>query len=162
MDDIVIFVKTKKQFCKAKKKLKQILDALKLKCAKRKTKMGILTREFHFLGINFRINARLSSKAKGNPLINSAVAQTQHSQFQVNTALHSRSCVRATDKILVMREGAVHPANAQCYLSRWAAWWSRTASPINKTDCLLPWLQHAFVRQPTIAWLASGILSLQY
>jgi len=158
MDDVLILVKTKKQFCQTKKRLQKILNALKLKCSKHKTKMGTLTKGFHFLGVNFNINDINVEPSKEDPLVNHAVAQTQQVQSQVNTTLHTRSCVRAMDKILVAREDSVNPADAQRYLSRWSSWWSRTA-PMSSTHCLTLWIQQALKSQPGLSWLASGIIA---
>lgn len=107
MDDIVILTKTKKQFLKAKRKLKEILCNLKLTLSRTKTKMGELTKGFHFLGVDF------------------AVARTQQDKIHVKTSLHQRTLCRAIDKINAMKEGAVNTEKVLRYLSRWAAWWGK-------------------------------------
>jgi len=111
---------------------------------------------FFYLGVNQNVIRNcLVSRAHYR-------AQTQHAQSQVSTTLHARSCVRAMDKIQVMREDSVNPAEAQQYLSRWASWWARTA-PITSTHCLTRWVQQALKRQPDLCWLAlwhfSGFVS---
>ncbi len=88
-----------------------------------------------------------------------AAAQTQPSQSHVNITLHQRSCVRALDKVIAMKEDAVHPAKIQHYLFLWAAWWSRVASPIYTSDCLKRWVKKAQAKRPAIAWLGVGLLS---
>jgi RNA-directed DNA polymerase len=108
MDDWVILCETKRQYVRAKKKMRRILNALKLKLSPHKTKMGALTKGFHFLGVDF------------------ALSQNAQSRTHVDMTLHQRSCRRALDKVSNMKEGAVHPAEIQRYLFKWAAWWSCT------------------------------------
>jgi RNA-directed DNA polymerase len=115
MDDIMILAKTKRQFLRAKKNLQQILVNLKLKLSRSKTRMGELTKGFHFLGIDF------------------AVARTQqNNKIHVTTSLHPRTYRRALDKINAMEEGAVNPVKVLRYLSQWAAWWLKISD--FKTD----------------------------
>ena len=155
MDDILILTRTKKQFCKAKRKVQRILTKLKLRQSRRKTKMGPLTEGFHFLGINFKVN--LESSAKEASVMDIA-AQTQCPQSHVNITLHERCCVRAMDRVTVMEEDVVHPMKVQRYLSKWATWWSRTASDISRRECLKHWAIRAQIRRPELTWLAVGLL----
>ena len=158
MDDLIILTKTKRQFCKAKKRLQKILHSLKLKVSRTKTKMGVLTRVFHFLGVNFKINKVSLPKETS---ITRAVAQTQQAQFQeekVSITLHERSCVRAMDKIRIKKADSEPPENVQRYLSNWASWWYRTASPILRSDCLILWVKRALRIDPSLAWLGTGLL----
>lgn len=158
MDDILILTKTKRQFCKAKRRLQKILQALKLKVSRTKTKIGVLSRGFHFLGVNFKINAVSLPK---DTSITRAVAQTQQAQFQeekVSITLHERSCVRAMDKVRIKKEDSEPPENVQRYLSKWASWWYRTASPILRSDCLILWAKRALRIDPSLAWLGTGLL----
>jgi len=107
MDDIIILAKTKRQFLSAKKRFQQILLSLKLKLSRSKTRMGEITKGFHFLGVNFAVSKN----------------QQNNNKIHVTTLLHSRTIRRALDKVNAMEEGAVNPVNVQRYLSRWAAWW---------------------------------------
>jgi hypothetical protein len=117
MDDIIILIHTKSQFFRAKKRIQKILLALKLELSPHKSKMGPLNTGFHFLGVDFTVQTLESRRQEG------AATQIQPSKIHVSATLHPRSCARALDKIVVMGEDAVHPAHAQRYLSRWAAWW---------------------------------------
>lgn len=109
MDDIIILTSTKRKYVKAKKCLFEVLRRLKLRVAPHKTRIGVLGKGFHFLGINFE------------------VSQNPQSKIQVLTVkLHTRTYRRALDKIAALREDAVHPANIQRYLIGWATWWYRT------------------------------------
>lgn len=169
MDDVLILTETKRQFCRAKRRLQQVLSALKLRCSKRKTKMGILTKGFHFLGINFKVNLRSSvaanTQSKGSvydvdqkSLVKIVEAQTQQSKFHVSMTLHERCCVRALDNVAVMKEDAAHPAKVQRYLSRWATWWHKTVPVIKKDMCIQRWVERAEDRSPQYAWLGLGLL----
>lgn len=155
MDDILILTKTKKQFCKAKRRLQQILSQLKLRCSRRKTKMGPLTAGFHFLGIDFKVNQE-SSILK--VLIKEAEAQTQLLQSQLTITLHERCCIRAMERIRVMEEDLVHPSKVQHYLSKWAGWWCRTTVEISRKSCLEHWILRAQDRCPERAWIGVGLL----
>ena len=157
MDDFVILTKTKKQFCRAKKQLKKILNSLKLKYSRKKTKMGILTKGFHFLGINFKISAPAKAEQK------QAVTQIHPEKTNVSVSLHPRSAQRALDKLSQMREDCeINAHEAQSYLSKWARWWSKTSPLILRKDCLLLWIEKARACQPDLAWLGSGLYHFCY
>ena len=159
MDDLVILAKTRKQFCRAKKRLQKILVMLKLQLSKRKTKMGKLTEGFHFLGVDFKVNVENSAEViAGDSVVKDVSAQTKTSKNQVSVTLHARSAMRALDKVVCMQEDVVHPTKVQDYLSRWASWWSRRLKPITRTECLLHWVSRAKVKEPSLAWLGSGLL----
>ncbi len=118
----------------------------------------LLTRGFHFLGVNFKINEVSLPKETS---ISCAVAQTQQAQFQeekVSITLHERCCVRAMDKVRIKKEDSEPPENVQRYLSNWASWWYRTASPILRSECLLLWIKRALKVEPSLAWLGTGLL----
>lgn len=106
MDDILLLVKNRRHYARAKKRIFSILRSLRLQLSKHKTKMGRLKTGFHFLGVNFEVSQNPQGKTQ-------AVAVT----------LHSRTIRRAQDKIQAMRDNAVHPAQIHRYLIRWAAWW---------------------------------------
>jgi len=157
MDDFVILTKTKKQFCRAKKQLKKILNSLKLKYSRKKTKMGILTKGFHFLGVNFKISAPAKAEQK------QAVTQIQLEKTNVGVSLHPRSAFRALDKVIDMKADSAHNADKiQLYLSRWATWWSLTSPLILRKDCLLLWIEKARVCKPGLAWLGTGLYHFCY
>ena len=51
-DDIIILCRTKSQWAKAKRRLKEVMAQLKLTLSRTKTYMGPLAHGFHFLGVN--------------------------------------------------------------------------------------------------------------
>ena len=51
-DDIIILCRTKSQWAKAKRRLKEVMARLKLTLSRTKTSMGPLAHGFHFLGVN--------------------------------------------------------------------------------------------------------------
>ncbi len=166
-DDIIVLTKTKKQFVKAKRQLREILKKLKLQYSRRKTKMGLLTKGFHFLGINFsKVNQEFSTlsvntEKQDNPIVKAAGAQTQQLlQFHVNITLHERCCVRAMNRIENMKADFVHPKQIQIYLSRWATWWCRSAPvmSVSKAVCIQRWIERAAVKKPELAWMGVALL----
>ena len=107
MDDVLILLKTKRQYQRAKKQVFEILRKLRLKVSPHKTWMGKLEKGFHFLGVTFD-PTQIGSKENQRSLVN----------------LHSSSYQRALDKVKALQADSVHPAKMQRYLSRWAIWWS--------------------------------------
>jgi hypothetical protein len=55
MGDIIILAKNSRQYTKARKRLFEVLKALRLKISSHKTRMGALKEGFHFLGVNFAV-----------------------------------------------------------------------------------------------------------
>lgn len=149
MDDMIVLTKTKRQYVRAKKAIKQILTALKLQVSRKKTKMGLLTKGFHFLGVEFQYSGA-SAPQSGSE------TQIQPCQTQV---LHARSCKRALTRVQLMNENSVHPEHLQSYLVRWVSWWSRTAS-LFRSHCLTRWVEVASLKDPPLVWLGTGLTRL--
>ena len=140
MDDIIILVKNKRQYRKAKKCLFTILRELKLQVSSHKTRMGVLKHGFHFLGIDFEVSR--------NP-------QRQVQAATIN--IHARTCRRALDKVKAMRTDAVHPANIQRYLSRWATWW-HLVTELETHKLIYKWVCYTADVQPPTVWYGRGLL----
>ncbi len=140
-DDILILCKTKNQFAKAKRAIKNTLAQLKLKLSPDKTKMGELS-HFHFLGVNFALTQ-----------------PSAHTNPQKAVKVHPRTCRRALDKATAMKEDAGHPAHVQQYLSRWALWWRRASKSVLPVGHLLFHLvDRAIAIKNELRWLARGLL----
>ena len=147
MDDLLVLIKTKRQYRRAKKLLFTLLDQLQLKLSAHKSKMGTLS-DFHFLGIQFCVSQNHNAK---NP------------NSQVSTQLHARSCNRALDKVKAMTSDAVHPAHRQSYLSKWSAWWGTIFKQIPISHAMTRYVAHAFALQElSHAWLGRGLLSQRF
>jgi RNA-directed DNA polymerase len=52
-DDIIILCKTKRQLNRCKSKMMQVLLERRLKLSRKKSRIGSITKDFHFLGINY-------------------------------------------------------------------------------------------------------------
>ena len=142
MDDLIILAQTKRQYIRAKKKVAQILKDLKLTLSPHKTRMGPLSKGFHFLGVNFH----------GTP--------SHESQSHWAISIHDRSCRRALDKVIAMTDIAVNPAQVQQYLSRWAQWWVRsTHRQLSYLSLITEWHKFTTSHPTHLAWLADGLLS---
>lgn len=141
MDDILILVKNKRQYAKARKRVFAILRDLKLKVSPHKTRMGLLKKGFHFLGVNFEAARTLQGKIQ-----------------EAAVDIHPRSCRRALDKVQAMRENSVNPAKIQRYLSLWAAWW-RSIVKLDRFRLLYTWVMTVKTTSLTsYVWYGSGLL----
>jgi len=139
MDDVIILIRSQRQFMKVRKQVFATLRRLKLQISPRKTRMGRLKSGFHYLGVDFE------------------VPRSPQNEIQVTTVkLHPRSCRRALDKVKAMREDAVHPAMIQRYLVRWATWWSSMIE-WSKLTLLKEWVAYTEHHQPPQRWLGSGL-----
>ena len=143
MDDILILFQNKRHYRKGRRILFNVLDSLKLSLSSRKTWMGEITQGFHFLGIDF------------------AVAKPEV-KTQLRVTIHPRSCTRALDKVNALTEDAVHPATIQSYLAAWARWWANTAGPLTFQSLLIAWVNHVRERDPSQAWLGTGLVLLSF
>lgn len=125
MDDVLILLKTQRQYQRAKKRVFKILRTLKLKISPHKTKMGKLDKPFHFLGVTFDM------------------ARTHQSEFQLQATIdiHDRCCRRALDKATALKESAVHPAEIKRYLVRWASWWHQVVGK-NRFHIIGRWIEY--------------------
>jgi hypothetical protein len=137
-DDIIILIKTKNQFIKAKKLLFKVLRCLHLEISPEKTRLGRL-KDFHFLGVKFEVLQNLQKK------------------IQVRATMHKRSCARALEKVKTLRANAVHTADIQRYLMRWATWWHCVAGWA-KISLLNQWVECTSALAPDCTWYGSGLL----
>ena len=63
MDDIIILTNSKRQYVQAKKSMYAILKTLKLTLSPSKTAMGLLSKGFHFLGVQFSASQNADNKS---------------------------------------------------------------------------------------------------
>ena len=158
-DDLLVLAKSKNQWLKAKRKLQNILDQLKLKVSKTKTKMGALTEGFHFLGDSFNINQKIEEKNDVEE--KNTTPQTVVSKTHVNT-LHERCCVRVHQRLEYMRADAATAEKTQHSLWLWAAWWSRAIPTISISTCLARFCLRAYQREEIgLFWLGLDLLVRQ-
>lgn len=139
VDDVIILVKTKHQYSKAKKRIFEVLRQLKLEVSPQKTRFSKLDR-FHFLGIDFE------------------VSQNPQDKNQVTVTMHKRSCSRALNKVVAMRKNAAyHAADIQRYIIRWATWW-KSVCGWPRSSLLIRWTVFATLHAKEYAWLGRGLL----
>ena len=142
-DDILILCQTKRQYARAKKRLKTIIHSLQLTLAPKKTQMGQLNHRFHFLGIQYDV-AQTALSAK----------QSQHPLNQIKVSLHPRSIRRSIDKIRRKQEeiallkshhtSAEHAAHVHRLRYRWANWWAKQHRQLSDSlDHISAWIQMA-------------------
>ena len=98
---------------------------------------------FHFLGVKF--------EASRNP---------QSSESQVTVSMHPRCCSRALNKVLALIDNAVHAADIQRYLVRWATWW-QTMADWSMSSILLQWTEFAGINASEVAWYGRGLVSFE-
>ena len=79
-DDILILCQTKRQYARAKKRLKMIIHSLQLTLAPKKTQMGQLNKGFHFLGIQYDV-AQTSAWPKKKVSLDLDISCIINSQF---------------------------------------------------------------------------------
>ena len=123
-DDILILCQTKRQYARAKKRLKMIIHSLQLTLAPKKTQMGKINKRFHFLGVQYDV-AQTSAWPK----------KKEDTLKSIKVSLHPRSIRRSIDKIRRKQETmallnkkpttAEHPASVHRQRYRWANWWAR-------------------------------------
>ena len=63
-DDLLILCKTKRQLNRARRKLMEILHERKLKLSRKKSRMGAIDSDFHFLGIHYCFGTQTQSNTK--------------------------------------------------------------------------------------------------
>ena len=143
VDDIIVLLRSKHQFSKAKKRLYEVLRSLKLELSPQKTKMGKLSR-YHFLGVAFTFE----------------VSQNLQIETHVTAEMHPRSCSRALNKVIAMRESAVSAADIQRYLVRWASWW-KSVSDWTLLSLYVKWRLFATLHARDVAWLGRGLVAFE-
>ena len=142
-DDIILLCRSKRQCAKAKRALKNILNQLKLRLAPTKTKIGLIDKGFHFLGMNFEV---AQTPQKVHAVQNNEDTLTTHNDrpeqlaYQyVRVSLHPQSYHRSIDQWKIRREGVGNPTEAQIYLGRWARWWAHAHHQIQYNELLEQW-----------------------
>ena len=142
-DDIILLCRSKRQCAKAKRALKNILNQLKLRLAPTKTKIGLIDKGFHFLGMNFEV-AQTPQKVHTTQNLEDTLTTQKERPVQpayqdVRVSLHPQSYHRSIDQWKIRREGVGNPTEAQIYLKRWARWWAHAHHHIQYSDLLDQW-----------------------
>ena len=136
MDDVIILIKSQRQYAKARKRL--ILKELRLKISPHKTRMGLLEKGFHFLGVNFEVTRILQSK------------------IQVKIGVHKRTLLRAYDRLNALCCYAVDSAQKQRYLMRWATWWHHVVG-LSLKDLIYKWICDNADGFPATLWIGADM-----
>ena len=148
-DDIIVLAKTKRQYTKARKKVFSILRGLRLRVSSRKTSMGVIEKGFHYLGVDYKV-ARTPCR-KHNP------AKGDCEKIQVAVNIHSRTSRRALEKVKALRTYAVHTAQIQRYLIRWATWWHHAVGQ-RRDNIMMSWVCYTKGIDRDLVWVGRGLL----
>ncbi|MBP6104451.1 MAG: group II intron reverse transcriptase domain-containing protein [Gammaproteobacteria bacterium] len=157
LDDIILLCKTKNQYLKARRKVSQILQKLKLTLSRKKSKTGPLVRGFHFLGLIFQFNEHPEESQNAQE----ASPQNEASKTHVSVQLHPRCSTRVHARLKCLEEDRTPVHKVSTSLALWAAWWLR-ASPnqsVPRSDCLQQFCDRLALREKgVLLWLGLKLL----
>ena len=135
--------RSKRQCAKAKRALKNILHQLKLRLAPTKTKIGLIDKGFHFLGMNFEVaqtpQTVHTTQNNEDTLIRHQERSVKTAYQDVRVTLHPQSYHRSIDQWKMRLEGVGNPTEAQIYLNRWTRWWAHAHHQILYKKIFKPW-----------------------
>ncbi len=152
LDDIILLCESKNQYLKARRKMSQILQKLKLTLSRKKSKTGPLVRGFHFLGLSFQFNKHPEPSQNAQE----ASPQNQASKNHVSVQLHPRCSTRVHARLKCLEADRTPVHKVRTSLALWTAWWHR-ASPnksVSSPDCLRQFCHRLAGReQGMLLWL---------
>ena len=125
-DDIIILLRSKSQFVRAKKRLKKVLLDLKLTLSPTKTLRVKSMMDFIFQGYVLRGR---------NPSKNALKLNHRQPFLYINAVIPW-----ALEKVKLMQASAGSPEKVQSYLRRWARWWAKMHCDIGYEDVMGAWL----------------------
>ena len=120
MDDVLILLKTKRQYQRAKKQVFEILRKLRLKVSPHKTWMGKLEKGFHYTALSSEVSRYSSLEWH----VSEKVISHLESDERFASSELRPACSHEPEK-RGKKISAVHPADIKRYLVRWASWWNR-------------------------------------
>ncbi len=134
-DDIIALCKTKRQLNRCRRKMMEILHERKLKLSRKKSRIGSINKDFHFLGIHYpgtqpqdytkapqAVNDRILTISGGEP----SNEQIQHVPQCI--VPHARTLRKAREQVKVMVATGFSTRRIRSYLKKWAIWWVMTSA----------------------------------
>lgn len=152
-DDILILCKTKRQMHRARRHMMGVLHEKHLRLSRKKSRMGAINNNFHFLGINYfstqpksNINVTHANDSTITPSNNvyyldgygGVTTDEQQKHVLLCIVPHARTLRKAREQVKHMVIDAVSPRRIRNYLCRWVSWWVTTTKTWNDLE-LLHW-----------------------
>lgn len=125
-DDILCLCKSKRQYIRAKRIVNNILYQRKLTLSKKKSKLGHISKGFHFLGFTYSL-AQTVDKVSDN---------IKRNRNAVTAWFHPRTFRNTYQKLIAMVTNGLSTQSIRTYLLQWARFWNRT-NVIYNPQCAL-------------------------
>lgn len=143
-DDILILCQTKRQMNRCRRRMMEVLHERRLTLSRKKSRIGSLNKNFHFLGIHYpgtqtldNTNVSHSNDDSISEPIHVAQHLTAHGggkttiEHQVSELMriepHPRTLRKAREQIKSMVIDGISFRRIRNYLHLWTTWWVRTA-----------------------------------
>ena len=141
---LLILCKSKRQWNRCKRIMKNILHERYLKLSRRKTRMGKIGAGFHFLGVSY--TQTQTEDGTHTKSVNESEPKQIGSETQKQTSFritpHARTLRKARENIKSMVADDVSRLQIRRYLYRWLCWWTNTSKLWSK-DKLLHWFEES-------------------
>lgn len=131
-DDIIILCKTKRQLNRCKQKMMHILHQRRLLLSRKKSRIGLVSGGFHFLGVSYlepqpqdKINANSFLGVK-NKISVGKVCLAKQAKNAIKAHPHSRTFRKAREQVKSMVTYGFDTQSIRSYLSLWCSWWSNS------------------------------------
>lgn len=170
-DDAIVLCKTKRQLVRCRRRIMEVLHERKLSLSRKKSRIGSIAPNFHFLGVNY-----LSTQPEDNTTLTHAnddlIAQndvvyslaigggvrTSNHQAYVPVCIvpHARTLRKARMQVQLMVLTGFSTRRIKSYLHRFVLWWANTTRIWNYEEIIKWFCDACFEIQP--AAFAVGLL----
>jgi RNA-directed DNA polymerase len=138
-DDYLILCKTKRQLNRCRRRMMTVLAERKLTLSRKKSRIGSIDAEFHFLGVHYpgtqpqdstntpTVTDKPQTNRPGQTLImrgGGGSTVFSSSEPSVNVMPHPRTLRKARMQVLQMVADGFSDRLIRRYLHRWCMWWS--------------------------------------
>jgi len=147
-DDLIILCKTKRQLNRCRRKMMEILHERHLKLSRKKSRIGSISKGFHFLGIDYpgtqphdytkateAVNDSMIFLDKDDDILNIlGGGEPPNEQIQLvsqRIVPHARTLRKAREQVKAMVETGFSTHRIKSYLKKWALWWAITSETWN-------------------------------
>ena len=141
-DDILILCQTKRQLNRCRRRMMEVLQERRLTLSRKKSRIGSVQDDFHFLGIQYKGTRTLSNTTVSHSANDSVIAPTKseailairggsslndHQQNALSRMVpHARTLRKARTQVQLMVADQFSTAKIKNYLRRWTQWWVKT------------------------------------
>lgn len=172
-DDIIILCKTHRQLNRCRRRMMEILHERGLSLSRKKSRMGCVSRGFHFLSVYYP-PTQTEDNIKATHANDASISENKHAHYlsewggkmtiehqrhePISIVPHPRTIRKAREHVKVMVKDGVSLKKIHRYLHRFVIWWVVTSNIWTYEELLGLFIQTCW--DPQLARIGYGLMQV--